>query len=251
MQEFRHILTQLGLPEKEIAVYAALLELGMAPASIVARRAKLKRPTTYLILKSLLQKGIADCFLKNKMRYYSVLAPAALFEQYQAYLHQFQIALPQMTALHNALVKKPRIMFYEGKEEVRRLYLDVLTAKGDVLNYFLPDKAYEYFGQQWVNTEHIAERVKRGIRIRAIMPDSPWTRRYLPRGKKELRETRVITDGKLTFTNETYIYDDKMSIFSFEEDFALLIQSKEVTSAERTMFELAWQSALLRKGETT
>ena len=243
----RTILHHLGLSEKEIAVYLGLLELGMAPVSIIARKAKLKRPTTYLILKELTGKGMAECFLRNRIRTYSVLSPAALYERFQGHMEEFKRALPQMMAVENQLVKKPRITFYEGKEEVRRLYLDVLTSKGDVLNYFLPDKAYEYFGEDWVNTEHIAVRVKRGIRIRAIMPDSQWARQYAPRNTKELRTVKLITDPSLTFTNETFIYDHKISIFSFEEDFALLIESTETAQAQRTMFELAWGSGLLKE----
>lgn len=244
--ETRNILLHLGLSEKESTVYFAALELGMAPVSIVARKARLKRPTTYLILKDLAKKGMAECFLKNKIRYYSVQSPMALYQTYQTHMEEFKRALPEMMAVENQLVKKPKITFYEGKEEVRRLYLDVLTSRSEILNYFLPDEAYRYFGEEWVNTEHIAERVKRGIRLRAIMPDSPWSRRYVPRSTKELREVRIITDPKLTFTNETYIYDNKISIFSFDGDFALLIESADVAQAQRTLFELAWGNAILK-----
>lgn len=242
----RSILLHLGLSEKESMVYLAALELGMAPVSIVARKAKLKRPTTYLILKDLAKKGMAECFLKNRIRYYSVQSPVALYQRYQVHMEEFKRALPEMMAVENQLTLKPKISFYEGKEEVRRLYLDVLNAKGEILNYFLPDEAYKYFGQEWVDTEHIGERVKRGIRLRAIMPDSPWARRYVPRSTKELREVRIISDPKLSFKNETYVYDQKISIFSFEGDFALLIESRDVAEAQRTLFELAWGNTLLK-----
>lgn len=242
----RSILLHLGLSEKESTVYLAALELGMAPVSIIARKAKLKRPTTYLILKDLAKKGMAECFLKNGIRYYSVQSPVALYQRFQSHMEEFKRALPEMMAVENQLTLKPKITFYEGKEEVRRLYLDVLNSKGEILNYFLPDEAYKFFGQEWVDTEHIAERVKRGIRIRAIMPDSPWTRRYVARSDKELREVRIISDPKLTFKNETYIYDHKISIFSFEGDFALLIESPDVAEAQRTLFELAWGNTLLK-----
>jgi len=244
--EPRSILLHLGLSEKESTVYLAALELGMAPVSIVARKARLKRPTTYLILKDLAKKGMAECFLKNGIRYYSVQSPMALYQRYQGHMEEFKRALPEMMAVENQLTLKLKITFYEGKEEVRRLYLDVLTSKSEILNYFLPDKAYEYFGEEWVNTEHIAERVKRGIRLRAIMPDSPWSKRYVPRGTKELREVRIIPDPKLAFTNETYIYDHKISIFSFDGDFALLIESADVAQSQKTLFELAWGNTILQ-----
>lgn len=53
-------------------------------------------------------------------------------------------------------------------------------------------------------------------------------------------------DPSLTFTNETFVYDHKISIFSFEEDFALLIESTETAQAQKTLFELAWGSGSLK-----
>lgn len=152
--------------------------------------------------------------------------------------------------MENTLVKKPKITFYEGKEDMRRLYVDVLTSHGEILNYFLPDEAYKYFGKDWIDKVHIAQRVKRKIPLRAILPDSPWARRYVPRSTNELRQIRIIADPTLTFRNETYIYDNKISIFSFDDDFALLIESSDVAQAQKTLFELAWKNVdLLKRGE--
>ena len=46
-------LTKLGLSDKEIAVYTALLSLGSAPVRSVSELAKVNRGTSYDILKSL------------------------------------------------------------------------------------------------------------------------------------------------------------------------------------------------------
>ena len=51
--DIRITLTQLGLSEKEADVYLAALELGMAPASVIAKKSRIKRTTVHEILKRL------------------------------------------------------------------------------------------------------------------------------------------------------------------------------------------------------
>jgi hypothetical protein len=78
------------------------------------------------------------------------------------------------------------------------------------------------------------------------MPQSAYMKRYRERSEQELREIRVIQDRNLFFTNETYIYGNKMSTFSFNEDFAVLIESADIARTQRVLFELAWKSALVK-----
>ena len=239
------VLTKLGLTRKEVAVYIATLELGIAPVSQIATKAKLKRPSVHEIVKQLCNKGLLERFIKKSIRHFSAISPRMLHEKLSQNMTNFERMLPQLIAVDNGPKNKPQVTFYEGKEELEKLYLDVLECKEKIiLNYFLPDKNIAYFTKDWLNKNHISVRKKRGIQLRVIMPESKWTAYYMAR-KDELRDIRIIKDKKLTIGNETYIYDDKISIFSFEGEFALLIQDKNVVDSQRTMFELAWNSSLV------
>jgi|GEM_PF-322514 len=243
------LLAQLGFSSKEVSVYLAALELGSAPVSVLAKKARLKRPTAFEILKRLSHKGIAEFFLKKQTRYYSVIGPAKLLERYKAYVGQLEAAVPMMLAMGNAVASKPRITFYEGKEDLKRLYLDVLTSRTEILNYFLPEKVFEYFTFDWVKKNFLDVKLRLGIPVRGISPDSSSVRDFLSKTPKAIRENRIITDPKLFFTNEIYLYDDrKMVLFSFDEDFAFLIESADVVQTQKAIFELAWNSAKLAQG---
>ncbi|MBI3619336.1 hypothetical protein HY213_04885 [Candidatus Peregrinibacteria bacterium] len=243
----RLILQQLGYTKKEAAVYLATLELGTAPVSVTARRAGLNRATTMSIFQKLSQKGIAEFFLRKKTRYYSVLPPSVLLNRHREYVRQLEGAIPQMAAIHNQLVHKPRITFYEGKEDLKRLYLDILNAKTEILNYFLPEKTFVYFSEEWVMQAVLHERIQRKIPARVIMPDSALARLFLCKAQDELRDARIIGNTTMHFANEMFIYDKKMSVFSFDEDFALLIEGTDIVQTNSIIFELAWKSALLEK----
>ena len=238
-------LHQLGLTDKEALVYLATLEIGMAPISVIAKKSKLRRSTAYEILKKLSEKGIAEFFVRKNTRYYSVVPPKLLIEKFRSSLAQLEIALPEMLAISNQIVHKPRITFYEGKEDLARLYLDVLTAKGEIRNYFLPEAMFRYFSRDWLQTEIIEKLVELKKRVRVIMPDSADARAFLKDRQSDLRHQRLIASSMMQFKNEMAVYDGKVVIFSFEEDFAFLIESKDVAELQAVIFDLAWESALL------
>ncbi|MDD4762069.1 MAG: helix-turn-helix domain-containing protein [Candidatus Pacebacteria bacterium] len=239
-------LVQLGFTQKEATVYIVTLELGMAPASVIAKKAKMKRTTVHEILKKLGERGLAEFFMRKNTRFFSVLSPRSLLEKYETHIRELQGHLPQLLAVENRIVRKPKVSFYEGKEDLRRLYLDPLTSKTEILNYFHPEKLFEYFSEEWVRREVIRERVKRGRSVRVLMPDSPIARQFQARGAHELRNARIAKGIRLLLPNEIYIYDNKYSIFSFDDDMALVIESEDVATTQRAIFELAWESAHVR-----
>lgn len=240
------LLGHFGFTAKEAGVYLATLELGMAPVSVVARKARLERTTTYEILQKLSAKGFAEFFVRKKTRYYSVLPPRQLLERFSGYVGELEAALPEMTAIENAIVGKPRITFYEGKEDLRRLYLDCLkAAKGEILNYFQPEITIKYLGWEWMKSHMVDRLQEEKLRVRVIMPDTPMSKCFLQQRESTLRRQRI-APAQMVFRNEVVIYENKVQIFSFEEDFAFLIESRDVAETQRALFELAWESGLLR-----
>lgn len=238
-----HILTQLGLNDKEALVYLKTLELGSAPASVIGKKANLKRTTATEILLKLCQKNIAEYVTKKKTRQYSVIPPQSLLEKYQQHVYELETAVPELLALSHAHSTKPRFTLYNGKTEMLRLYEDILTSKTEVLNYFIPEALPTYFTKEWL-LENIKERVKRGVKIRGIMPDSTLARHFTGKsGAAQLRDTRVIPEKAFPGTSEIYLYDNKMSVFLFQKDTAVLIEHEDIVQTQRAIFELAWRGA--------
>ncbi|MDD5054936.1 MAG: helix-turn-helix domain-containing protein [Candidatus Peribacteraceae bacterium] len=240
--DIRITLTQLGLSPKEADVYLTTLELGMSPASVIARKSKIKRTTVHEILARLSEKGLVEYFMRKHTRYFSVLSPKSLVEKYESHVADLRSSLPSLLAVENRIVGKPKVSFFEGKEDLKRLYLDPLNQSDEVLNYFDPAKVMEYFGEPWLRDSVIKTRAEHKIPVRVIMPDSALSRRFKERGAKELRTARIITDAQIYFPNEIYIYGNRFSIFSFSDDMAMLIESADVVKTQRAIFELAWSS---------
>jgi sugar-specific transcriptional regulator TrmB len=95
------VLQELGLNEKEAMVYLALLSLGEASVSEVAQEAKIKRPTAYLILSSLEEKGLVKINTLLKKTNYLALSPQNLAVQLKRNTDLVKDILPQLLATYN------------------------------------------------------------------------------------------------------------------------------------------------------
>jgi len=71
-------LQQIGLSEKEAKVYLASLELGPSTAQTIAAKATVNRPTTYVMIESLIKRGLMSSFQKGKKRFFVAGKPTQL-----------------------------------------------------------------------------------------------------------------------------------------------------------------------------
>jgi predicted transcriptional regulator len=233
------VLEQLGFEPKEIRVYLATLKSGIAPVSIIAKRCRMNRTTAYVILKKLASRGIAEFFLRKTTRYYSVISPDKLAVLFQQRIDTFKEAIPNIAVLSESFIRRPQIAFYEGKEDLRRLYEDYTRSTTEVLNYFHPEKLYDALGFDFVKGT-VRARMKNKKKIRCILPDTPMARDLFNAQKDENRDVLLVPASKWRIDVEIILYDDKMCLFSFEEDLGLLIESKDIVSTQKAIFELAW-----------
>jgi sugar-specific transcriptional regulator TrmB len=59
-------LINFGFSLNEEKVYLACLELGLAPISVIAKKANLKRTTVYEVIKKLAKKGVSELFFEKQ-----------------------------------------------------------------------------------------------------------------------------------------------------------------------------------------
>ena len=71
-------LEEIGLSKKESAIYTSLLSFDKASVLDISKKANVKRPTTYVILVSLMKKGLVNEISINKKTYYTPEPPEKL-----------------------------------------------------------------------------------------------------------------------------------------------------------------------------
>lgn len=235
------VLTNLGLTAKEAKIYLANLELGQARVSDIALRAKLNRVTAYDILKKLLQKGFVSTFIQKKVRYFAPMDPDTLRDDYRQKYNNFKTVLPDLRRLHGK-TSHPRIRYYEGLEGIKKVYIDTLNAKTEILNYANSKTIRQYWPDY--DREYVEERVKRKIYLRGIAPRDEWGEKVVAGNKTSHREIRLVPPSEFSFANEINIYDDKVAIISFGKDeiLGMILESPEIADTQRAIFMMAWSS---------
>ena len=241
-------LEKLGFSSKEADVYIALLELGSAVVSDVAKKAGINRSTAYVLLESLTKKGFVSVSEKNNIKNFSV-TPIESISHYlngmaRQYTNMAKIAndmAPDLKSLYLSSIPKSRVKFFQGAEGLKMAYEDTLTSKETIrafaevgnMHNALPGYFPDYYNR----------RAKRNISIRGIVPDTPETKERTKHDKAEKRESLLVPKDKYGFTPEVNIYDNKIAFMSWQEKFSLIIESQELADAFKKIFDLSWQEA--------
>ncbi len=240
--ELRNILKEIGLNKKESGIYLALVELGSAPVSKVAEKAKINRVTAYSILEKLIERGMANSVTKNKTKFFSATRPEAVSQELKRKAADFQKALPLFRRLEGE-ANLPHVKYFEGLEGIKAIYAQTLESKGEILNYANSREVREAWPEY--DEQYVAERVNRKIMLRGIAPLDRYGKKVQALDKENHREIKLVSSRKFTFTNEINIWDDKVAIISFKDDppIGVIIESQEIANTQRDIFKMAWEYA--------
>ncbi|MFA5029530.1 MAG: helix-turn-helix domain-containing protein [Patescibacteria group bacterium] len=232
------IIDYFNLEEKEAKVYLAALELGNSKVSEIAKKAGLNRITAYEILKRLRQKGLAVSLTRNNVLTFRVIDPEKVIKKMESKLSLSRELLPALVLLKNNSGKKPKIEYFDGREGLRALCNDSLNCQEKII-YDLaePTNLLKTIGEDFFNS-FVRQRVKKGIKVKLLLPKNKENKKYLGVVKRDLRELRFIDDD--LYPNEFYIYDNKVAILSFSGKMGVLIEDEEIAKSMKSIWRFLW-----------
>lgn len=237
----------IGLSDNEIVMYVALLELGKGTVSQISRKAFLNRTTGYDVLDRLVSKNLISISGKEPKQEYVAESPdnvgkliAKELERRQNELNEAKKIIPELKSIHN-IVNRPKVLFYEGKEGLKQVYEDTLTSTEPIRAYASVENMHA--GLPGYFPEYYKRRAKKGIAIRAVVPNSETGRERKSFDKAEMRETALVPTDMCDFIPEINIYDNKVMIASWREKLGIIIESAEIADAMKKIYELAWAEA--------
>lgn len=136
------MLVTLGLSDKEAKVYLASAMLGSATAQEIAAKATVNRPTTYVMIESLIGRGIMSSHTRGKKRYFTAADAdklMILIEREERRVSEgrakLQELLPAFTEIRAAskAAGEGEVSVYEGLQATKVWQEEVENAKGEVL----------------------------------------------------------------------------------------------------------------------
>lgn len=241
----------LGMSEKEVAVYLALLSLGTSKPIELARYTSYTRPTIYDVLEKLIQRGLVSKYQKGSITFFSAQDPKRLLDcverewdelQNKIYKQkqQIQSLLPVLQSIQMSNTTKPKVQFFEGEKGMREAYEDTLTTKNTIFAYTNVEEMVKMFPHFF--PAYFQRRAAKRIPTDAIFVQNAAGRERASYDRMELRRTKFFPDAEAIWYPEVKIYDDKVLITSWREKMAVIIQSQEYADLQRVIFKVLWEN---------
>ena len=237
-------LAELGLSKKEIAIYLALLSTGTAPASTLGKRTSITRSTAQYTCQQLHKQGLVQKVQKGNTYLFTPEPP----EKLQLLLQKQKEALEQKEDRVNRIIGElkmmvnpqavlPKVQFYEGEEEMVRLYERILDLRQPIDSFEESGELFGLFPEY--PKEFVRKRIQHRIFNRCIAPKgNPFN----VTDPKKFIETRYVDRGQFPFTWHVKICGNLVGIFSFQKhtSVAIAIEHEDIAKNFRLLFELVW-----------
>ncbi|WP_417225834.1 TrmB family transcriptional regulator [Amphritea sp.] len=235
----------LGLSKREITLYRALLSLGPSAIRTIAEKAGINRGTSYDCLKEMQQKGIVTYLPKGKRRLFSAREPEVLLQLAEERRYSLNSAIDQLKTkvvpeLHHLMpdFNTANVSYYEGDSGIEQVLRDILNTVETQ-----QPKRYSVFSSKPIRNHlyrpfpnFTSQRILKGIEVKVIAIGEGGE-------DAELSERKWIkTEGKV---DAAYIavYPPKCAIISLASanyPTAVVIESKEVATAQKIIFDTLW-----------
>jgi predicted transcriptional regulator len=243
----RPLLKRIGLDDKETEVYLALLSLKMAKASAIAKASKQERTHTYLILRSLEEKGLVSELERGKVRHFVAEPPQRLKQfvenrekELKSLSPLIDGILPILSSLTKPLTGTPRVTMLSGMEGMRQIYRDAFHQ--EICGIFNPASMYEAFGKNIV-TDILGKQPLRG---RDLLIDGPATKKYLKEVPPDEGYQVKILPKTSPFTSDMMIVGDTVVLFAYDDQQTIVrIENAAITDTFRAWFEILWAASTL------
>lgn len=249
MEEQVKSLIKIGLTEKQAIVYSALLELGEAKMTHIARHAKLKRPTVYLVIEELIQLALVSMLEKGKKKIYSAVHPNRITEILESRKQQYQEMLPDLLARYGSIRGKPKVQMLEGIEGIRQAYKEAYEllkeSKNEGLWFGNISFMLEHFPQVLKEYDAVLDSLK-VYEIRELIiggtKSAEWVREMQQKPKPHHLIKYLNDEGKCGITDQL-IVGNKLMLFSMNKElFTLIIESEEIVKTQKFLFDQLWGS---------
>lgn len=229
------ILEELGLNKKEAEIYINLLIEGSSTATKISRSTKIERTLVYRILEKLIDRGIVNYKIENKVKKFNAVNPERLLIELKEKEKRLKSYLLKLKGITKQKEKEPNIEIYKGLNGIRGLARETLRLKQDydVISTEIKSQSMHYFFELFmkeIEKADIHERVLVTEGMKITFKSKNTRIRYLPKGYK--------------YKTTTGISGDNVALILWSEPFlTVVIKDKNLADTYRSYFEILWKMA--------
>lgn len=236
-------LEKIGLEKREAKIYLVALEFGPINIQNLAKKSAIKRTTAYEVIKNLKDTGLLSEIIKGKRKLIVATSPDKFKKDAKEKERLISRILPELKSIDNSSLIKPKITFYEGRNELREIWKNTLKTESKLSYWISPIKSInETVGEEFLNN-YVEERSQLGIWVKSIhITSKKESYAYIEPQfhKKTLRRMRF-TPAEIDISDTIAIWDNKVAIMSSKkEGFGFVVESEDYANAMKVFHELLW-----------
>lgn len=233
-------LQDLGLSEKEASIYIALLELGKANVTSIARLSKIKRPTSYVLLEELRKKNLVLKVPHVKNALFMAQDPDIFFQESLQKAKAAYNTLSELKAIQRK-DNKVSTMYFEGENGMRDalFYKEKELQNSEIVGFFakgetLTKKLFT-ISHEWREAMH-----KNNVTLRAIAPRHTSLQEFRETDNEVGQLFKQISPEQ--YSSDVSIDATKLfvRILLFDVKQAIIIENSAIVKTVQQIFELSW-----------
>ncbi|WP_193079002.1 MULTISPECIES: TrmB family transcriptional regulator [Brevibacterium] len=243
-------LVALGLSRAEAAFYVAVLTLGTPSVAQASKEAKITRTNGYEISGRLIQRGLLSHIPSRSNTsargrpgaFIRANSPETLRSQWEVEGKVLDDVLPQLHAIAHKKSMVPRVRFFEGALGIKAALFETLDWGNELYGIFSMQDLLEIPGRDEMG-EYIAGRRDNGVWLNVIRSRERDEPSGWPSDPDDFRLMRYAPSGEV-FTMTTIIADSAVCVISSRnENFAMMIESEEYATTQRSLWDVLWQAS--------
>lgn len=250
------IFKELDLSDESASVYYEALKLNKTTVLEISRNTGLPRSSCYDILDRLKRIGLISTIHEDEKSYIIAETPeiirTKLIKDRESNINAlklFEDVSSHLQVLRNQKSgKKIDVRVYEGFEAMRKILFEMLREyKGKELLNICQGQADKFAGlsrdPEYLK-DFIREKDKYEILERAILEDMQSTREFVKQYKSS--NFKFLLSPQLSSNNtahiDKYITKNRVYIFNFEKDYAVVILDEFIAENEKISFNVLWNA---------
>src|SRR4030042_2280768 len=239
-------LKKIGLSDKESKIYLTSLSRGPETAPMLAKLSDIVRPTAYVIIDSLVKKGLMSSTIKGKKTLYTAESPEHLLSLIRLQKKEIEEKereifklIPQLELIANIKGEKPKVRVFEGKEGLQAVIESILKSKAKMIYSFIPaDQLFQLFPFEEHKELMASPRVQKKIRAKIIYT-SKKGEIYKRKDLANLREAIFISEKNFPFKAGIDIYDNNVAFYSYKGAImGVIIENEDMAETMKTVFNM-------------
>lgn len=252
-------LKTLGFKNHEILIFFALIKNGPLTISEISKYTQIPRTTVHRVIIMMLKKELVERIIKHKFNLIKAQDPEYLkviLKEKVSTINNVEkninSVVSSLKAYSTPAIKRTEVMYYEGREGIKQLLWNELSAKTEVLSLTyrtLSEITGKEFIIRWWN-ENIQRKIKNkcignpGTSEMKNAVDKDIKEKYLPT-PPILLEERIIKKNVIKIIQETFLYNNVYAIVQWDRNqaFGIEIYNEVVADQEREIFKILWKMA--------